>query len=208
MPWLAGARLDLDDAVGDLRYLELEQPLDQAGVGAADHDLGALRGAAHLDDVGLRAVTRLRAFERNLLGLREQRLDAPEVEQRVTGVGLLDDAGDDVALAVGVLLELAVAFHLADPLAHHLTERLGGDAAELVAPGGVVALVDPVAVLVEVVRRERELHRAGVDLDHHFVGGAGAALVGRGERIDQHVQQRVLGQALLLGQHPDRFGHV
>ena len=34
VPWLAGAGLDLDDAVGDLGHLELEQPLDQAGVGA------------------------------------------------------------------------------------------------------------------------------------------------------------------------------
>ena len=114
-------------------HLELEQPLDQAGVGAADDDLRALGRAADLDDVGLAAVARLRALERHLLGLRQQGLDATEVEQRVAGVGLLDDAGDDVALAVGVLLELAVALDLADPLAHHLAERLGGDAAELVA---------------------------------------------------------------------------
>src|SRR5699024_6083598 len=39
---LAGARLQLDDAVGDLGHLELEQPLDQARMGAADDDLGPL----------------------------------------------------------------------------------------------------------------------------------------------------------------------
>ena len=61
VPWLAGAGLDLDDAVGDLGHLELEQPLDQAGVGAADDDLRALGGLADLDDVGLDAVARLRA---------------------------------------------------------------------------------------------------------------------------------------------------
>ena len=33
---LAGAGLDLDDAVGDLGHLELEEALDEAGVGAAD----------------------------------------------------------------------------------------------------------------------------------------------------------------------------
>ena len=32
--WFAGAGLDLDDAVGDLGNLELEQPLDQTRVGA------------------------------------------------------------------------------------------------------------------------------------------------------------------------------
>ncbi len=128
---LAGARLDLDDAVGDLRHLELEQALDEARVGATHDDLGALGGLADLDDVRLRTVARLRPLERHLLGLRQQRLDAAEVEQRVAAVGLLDDAGDDVALAVGVLLELAIALDLADALAHHLAERLGGDAPQL-----------------------------------------------------------------------------
>ena len=42
----------------------------------------------------------------HLLGLGQQRLDPAEVEQRVAGVALLDDAGDDVALAAGVLLVL------------------------------------------------------------------------------------------------------
>ena len=97
---------------------------------------------------------RLRTLERHLLGLRQQALDPTEVEQRVAGVGLLDDAGDDVALAVRVLLELAVALGLADALAHHLAEGLRGDAAHLLLLGRVVALVDPVAVLVDVVGDE------------------------------------------------------
>src|SRR5205085_12020521 len=50
---LAGARLDLDDAVGDLGHLELEEPLDEARVGAGHDDLGAPRVLADLDDVGL-----------------------------------------------------------------------------------------------------------------------------------------------------------
>ena len=177
-------------------------------MGPADDDLRALGGPPNLDDVRLAPIPRLRTLERDLLGLRQQRLDAPEVEQRVPGVGLLDDPGDDVALAVGVLLELAVPLDLADPLAHHLAERLGGDAAELVTPGGVVALVDPVAVLVQVVGDERELHRLRIDLDDDLVGGAGPALVGRGQGIDEHVQQRVLRQTLLLSEQADRFGHV
>ena len=62
----------------------------------------------------------------------------PEVEQRVALVALLDDAGDDVALAAGVLLVLALALGLADALAHDLLGRLRGDAPEVV--GRVVAL--------------------------------------------------------------------
>ena len=103
------------------------------------------------------ALTRdagLGTLERHLLGLRQQALHPAEVEQRVARVGLLDDAGDDVALAVGVLLELAVALGLADALAHHLAEGLGGDAAHLLLLRRVVALVDPEAVLVDVVRGE------------------------------------------------------
>src|SRR5262249_34989521 len=82
------------------------------------------------------------------------------------------------------------------------------DAPELVPPGRVVPLVDPVAVLVEVVRRERELHRLRVDLDDDLVGGARPALVRRRQRVHQDVQQRILRQTLLLSEQADRFGHV
>ena len=203
-----GAGLDLDDAVGDLGHFEFEQALDQARVRARHDDLRALRRAADLDDVRLLAVALGGTLERHLLGLRQQRLDPTEVEQRVAGVGALDDAGDDVALAVRVLLELALGLDLADALAHHLAEGLRGDAAELFLLRRVVALVDPVAVFVDVVGDERELHRLGVDLDDDFVGGVRAALVGRSECVDEDVQQRVLGDALLLGQHADGLAHV
>ena len=173
-----------------------------------DDDLRALGGLADLDDVRLDAVALRRTLERHLLGLRQQCLDAAEVEQRVALVGLLDDAGDDVALAVRVLLELALGLDLADALAHHLTEGLGGDAAELFLLRRVVALVDPVAVLVDVVGDEREVHRLGVDLDDHLVGRVRAALVGRGQGVDQHMQQGVVGDLLLLRQQADRFAHV
>ena len=74
----------------------------------------------------------------HLLGLRQQRLDLAEVEQRVALVGLLDDAGDDVALAARVLLVLHLALGLADALQDHLLGGLRGDAAEVV--GRVVPL--------------------------------------------------------------------
>ena len=185
VPWFAGAGLDLDDAVGDLGHLELEQALDEARVGAADHDLRALRGLADLDDVGLDASARLGTLERHLLGLGQQALDTTQVEQRVARIGLLDDAGDDVALAVRVLLELAVALGLADLLAHHLAEGLGGDAAHLLLARGVVALVDPQTVLVDVVGHELELERVGVDLDDDFLGRAGTPLVGERQGIGE-----------------------
>ena len=99
MARLARDGLELDDAVDDLRDLELEQPLHQAGVRARHDDLRALGGLAHLDDVGLEPAAVVVVLVLHLLGLREQGLDLAEVEQGVAGVGLLDDPGDDVALA-------------------------------------------------------------------------------------------------------------
>ena len=94
----------------------------------------------------------------DLLGLGQERLDLAEVEQRVAVVALLDDAGDDVALAPGVLLVLEVALGFADPLQDDLLRGLGGDAAEVV--GRVVPLADDVAVLVELLAVRRGSRRS------------------------------------------------
>ena len=53
-------------------------------------------------------------LEGHLFRLRQQGFDLAEVEQRVPVVALLDDAGDDVALAAGVLLVLEVPLGFAD----------------------------------------------------------------------------------------------
>ena len=71
------------------------------------------------------ACTRLGPLVGHLLGLREQRLDAAQIEQRVAAVVLLDDAGDDVALAAGVLLVLLLPVDLAETLRHHLLRPSG-----------------------------------------------------------------------------------
>jgi hypothetical protein len=52
---LARDAADLDEAVGDLRDLELEQRLDQLRVAAGDDHLRPLRAGAHLGDDGLDA---------------------------------------------------------------------------------------------------------------------------------------------------------
>ena len=69
----------------------------------------------------------------DLLGLRQQRLDAlAQLHERVAGVRLLHDPGDELAHAVAVLLVHHVPFGLADPLQDHLLGRLRGDAPEVV----------------------------------------------------------------------------
>ena len=128
---LAGDGADLDDTVDELGDFELEQAPHEAGMRARHDDLRALGGLADLHDVGLHPGAVVVAVARDLLGLRQERLDPAEVEQRVAGVGLLDDAGDDVALATRVLLVLHLALGLADALQDDLLGRLRGDAAEV-----------------------------------------------------------------------------
>ena len=62
-----------------------------------------------------------------------KRLDATEVDEHVVAVaGLLDDARDDLALAVDVLLVHDRALSLTDALLDDLLRRLRGDPAEVV----------------------------------------------------------------------------
>ena len=162
----------LDDAVDELRHFEFEQPPHEARVRARHHDLRAFRGLADLDDVRLHPGAVVVVVARDLLGLREQRFDPAEVEQRVARVGLLDDAGDDVAFAARVLLVLHLAFGFADALQDHLLRGLRGDAPEVF--GRVVPLADDVAVFVEFLRDHVDVAGLDVDLDERFFGGVRA----------------------------------
>ena len=129
---LARDRADHDVPALDLGHLELEQLADQLLGAARQHDLRSLRAGADLDDHGLDARAVLVALAGHLLGAGQQRLDPAEVDERVARVGLLDDARDDVADAILVLLEHHLALGLADPLQDHLLRGLRGDAAEVV----------------------------------------------------------------------------
>ena len=129
---LAGDRADLDQPVSDLRNLELEQRADQLRVAPRKDHLRALRSRAHLGDDGLDPAPLLVALAVDLLGAREQRLHASEVDEHVVAVaGLLDDPGHDFADAVDVLLVHHLALGLADSLEDDLLGRLRGDAAEV-----------------------------------------------------------------------------
>src|SRR4051794_7087555 len=183
---LARDVLDLDEAVGDLGDLELEQRLDQLGVAARDDDARPLGGGRDLLDDRLDALVVLVALALDLLGLRQQGLDAlAQLDERVTRVLLLDDAGDQLADTVAVLLVHHVALRLADPLEDHLLGGLRGDAAEVVR--GDVPLVDLVLVLLELDRIDLRLFglahlpRLGVD---------GRLLV---DRLDDQVRLEALG---------------
>ena len=121
--------------------------------------LGPLGLRGDVGDDGLDAGAVLVALAVHLLEARQQRLHAlAQLHERVARVGLLDDAGDQLADAVLVLLEGHVALGLADPLEDHLLGRLRGDAAEVV--GRDVALGDLIAELHQSL--ERDLGRFGL----------------------------------------------
>ena len=172
-------------------------------MGPADDDLRPLGRLADLDDVRLQPGAVLVALVGDLLGLGQQGLHLAQVEQGVAVVGLLDDAGDDVAFLAGVLLVLLVPLDLANALEDDLLGRLGGDAAEVV--GRVVPLVEDVAVLVELLAVDADLAGLRVDRDDRLLGGVRASLVGGDERVGQRVEQRVDRDALVPGDLAQRI---
>ena len=108
--------------------------------------------------------------------------------------------------AARVLLVLALALGLADALAHDLLGRLRGDAPEVV--GRVVAWVDPVAFLVDVVGHHLDVAGEGVDLDLGLVARSGHALVGRRQRVGERLEQHVDRDPLLGGEELEGVHHV
>src|SRR5918992_1047520 len=129
---LTGNAPDLDETVGDLRHLELEERLDELGIAAREDDLRPLRARPHLRDDRLDAASLLVALAVNLFGSRQERFNLAQVNEDVVAVaGLLDDARDDLRDAVDVLLVHHLALGLADPLQDHLLGGLGGDASEV-----------------------------------------------------------------------------
>src|SRR5687768_11566186 len=177
---LAGDVGDLHQAVGDLGHLELEQALDQLRIAARDDDARAARRGGDLLDDGLDALRVVVALALDLLGLGQQRLHPlAQLHERVAGVRLLDDAGDQLAHAVAVLLEHHVALGLADALQDHLLGGLRGDPAEVVRRD--VANLDLVLEVAQArrvdVRRLRDDDLAGLGI-HAALERAGGLLFG------------------------------
>ena len=146
VPGLAGQGGDDDRAVGDLGHLEGEQLAHQVGVRARQADLRAPRPAldAHHEAAQPLAVDVL--LPRHLLGQRQDALDRAEVDQHVARVAaLLDDAGDDVALAAAEVAHDLLVLEVAQPLDDDLARGRGRDPAE--PRRGVVELGPGLAAL-------------------------------------------------------------
>ena len=108
---------------------------------------GPLRLAQHVEDVGLDAVAGAVALAGHLLADRQHRLGAAQVDDDVAALEAADDAGDELALAVLVLVEDVLALGVAGALDDDLLGGLGGDAAEAAAEGLELEEVAPLLVL-------------------------------------------------------------
>src|SRR5471030_574102 len=132
---LAGAGLDDDDAFGDLGNLHLEQLAHQLGRSARKDDLRPLALAEDVEHEGLHAIACAVALARGLLAHRQHRLGAPQVDDDVAALEAQRDAGDDLALAVLVVVEDVLALGIAGALDDDLLGGLRRDAPEALAVG-------------------------------------------------------------------------
>ena len=202
---IAGHRLDLDDAVVDLRHFLREQLGHELRVRAREENLRPARLAPHVVDIGADAVAVPEHLARQQLVAPHHGFAAPEIGDHVAVLDALDDAADDVADAVLVFLVLAVALGLAHFLHDHLLGGLGRDAAEFErgqrVGDGVADLggriVPPRGLQLNLGRRV--LHR----FDHQHMARQ-PQLAGLGVDLGMHVGLRAVARARGLG---DRVLH-
>src|SRR5665811_188982 len=113
----------------------------------------------------------------HLLARRQYGLQLAEVDQhRPRILALLDDAGDDVALAAGVLAESELILGIPQALQDDLPRGGGRDSAETIR--GVVILPGHLAVLGQLRGPDVDVSGAAVDLDPGRGGDAVAAVIG------------------------------
>jgi hypothetical protein len=187
---LTGDGLDLDRAVVDLRDLELEEPAQEALVGAAHEDLRTAHGAPDLEHEGLDVLPDPVVLELALLGRGEDGLHVlADVEDDRPRLDPIDGPGDELALAARELVEDLVALDLADALEHDLLGGLGPDPTEDVAvqllglhevPELRLGLVGPGLI-------ERDLGQLVLDLLDHPASTEDADATGVGVDADVDV---------------------
>ena len=228
---LAADGLDLDGAVVDLRHFQLEQALDEAGVGAADHDAGAALACHDIHDVDLQHLALGVDLAGDLLVAGQDGLAAlaqVEGNDALLGVNAGDGSLHDVVGAGLDLAQLLAALSLTDALTDDVLCGLGGDAAKVLGLEGghdaiahLIALADvlslgdaDLAVLVVPVlighdvldEGDVELAGVGVDLDHDVVVLDLVVLLhGDDDRSLDLFDQVLRGDAALVLQHGESF---
>ena len=127
----AGDALDLDRAVGDFGDFQLEELLDEVGIGAREGQLRALGLGVEVQQQEADAVADLVFLARDAFLAGHDALGVAEVDEHVAAVEAPDGAGHDVAHVVLVDAVDLVLFGHAQLLDDGLLGRLGGNAPEI-----------------------------------------------------------------------------
>src|SRR5690606_32109041 len=198
-------RLNLDDAVVDLRHLLGEQLRQELGARAREEDLRSPGLLTHLRDVGAHPLVAAEVLARQNLVAPQDRLGAAEVDDDVAELLPLDETVHDLADAADIFVVLALPLRVAHPLHDDLLRGLRGDAAEVDRRQRVDDEVADLGIRLDPARRlERKLRHLVLDLVHDLpIAGeldvAGAAIDLRADIV----LEPVLGATGLL----DRLLH-
>ena len=122
---------NLDRAVGDLAYLELEQSPNEIRMAARDDDLRAANAVLDRDDVRAEPIADVVVLDHDSLALRHDGFKFPKIENDIGAIEAPDRAADDFARAILELLVDHLLLDLADALHHRLLRGLRGDASEI-----------------------------------------------------------------------------
>ena len=149
---------NLDEALADLRHLDLEQLDQEFRRRAREEQLRAARLRPNLAQQALDAVLRLDRLARDQILARDEAFGiAAEVDIGAVAVDALDDAAHELARAALVRLDDLLALGLAHLLHDDLLRGLRRDAAEL---HGLHRLLDEPADLAPSGRRRRRRRAA------------------------------------------------
>ena len=161
---IARHRLDLDDAVIDLRHFLREQFSHELRMRTRQENLRPARLLAHVVDIGAHPLALTEALARQELVAAQHRLGAPEIDDDVAELDPLDEAVDDLADAVLELVVLPLALGIAHLLHNDLLRGLRRNASEINGRQRVGDEIADLGLGVQPLRRdERHLRRLVLD---------------------------------------------
>ena len=168
---VAGQLLDLNDPLGDLGDLELEQVAQEVGVCAAEHDSNPLADLANLENEALDSLARVVSLSVGLLAEGDDPLAPAEANDHVRAVVALHGARNQRSDPADVLVVGDVALGFPDLLNHDLLRGQGSDPTQVLEVGQRLLVVE-----------RRDFTRRAADLDHDVALHAELLLGGREER--------------------------
>ena len=196
---VAGARLDLEQALVHLGHFLLEELHHEAGRGARQDDLRAAQGRVDLGDEGADAVAGAQVLLRDHLRTAQAPLDAARFDDDVALVEALDGADEDLLAAREEIGEELLALGVADLLQDDLLGRLCADPADR---DGLDLLLDVVVDLdVGDLLDGLEVQHLGIGqlqtclVRHHVPAAEGLVLAGLA--VDRHADVDLAALQLL-----------